>query len=339
MCAGRMAIRLFSFPQAEPPAHFSHEDDWEYHEADKIRPRARTCKGFAMSRWFRVAADIFEHEFFAQSEMSEREAFLWLVAKAAWKDTRHRVGAEMLPVPRGSLFVTLREICAAWGWKSDFRVRTFLDAMEAEGMIKRTANAGKTCVSICNYDRYQTPSAEDKRNINEPETHGKRTENALKIPVYQDTKEYTSLRSVAPQGGLPKKSKIEIEEIEGVSKSLLADWKAVRKAKRAGPVTKSALEALQREADKANISVAYAVQLCAERGWQSFQADYKFTKPDSGAGPVVTSQVFLTPADPEWNDWVEYRRKIGAPKPAAVSTHNEMRGSWFPSKQPPQARA
>lgn len=158
-----------------------------------------------MSRWFRVAADIFEHEFFAHSEMSEREAFLWLLAKAAWKDTRHRVGAEMLPVPRGSLFVTLREICAAWGWKSDFRVRSFLDAMENEGMIKRTANAGKTCVSICNYDRYQTPDNEDKRKENEPETHGKRTENALKIPVYQDTKEEdpSSLRSDGAQRGKP----------------------------------------------------------------------------------------------------------------------------------------
>lgn len=288
-----------------------------------------------MSRWVRVSCNIFDHETFAKSEFSEREAWLWLIINSAWKDTSHRVGMSMVHVPRGSLFVTLRGLRDAWKWQSDHRVRGFLELLENGRMISREQGAGKTHITICNYSKFQLEAQETGATGAQEGRNG----GAIKIPLYHYTKEDTSLRSVSPRGGSPKKSKIEIEEIEGVSKNLLADWKAVRKAKRAGPVTKSALEALQREADKANISVAYAVQLCAERGWQSFQADYKFTKPDSGAGPVQTSQVFLSPADPEWNEWVEYRRKIGAPKPAAVSTHNETRGQWFPSKQPPHARA
>jgi hypothetical protein len=138
-----------------------------------------------MSRWFRVSTDIFEHELFAQSEMSEREAFLWIVAKAAWKETRHRIGADMVPVPRGSLFVTLRELCSAWGWKSDHKVRTFLDVLERERMVEKFTGAGKTRLTVCNYDKYQNPPQESGAS----EAQGGRTEGALKIPVYQNTKE------------------------------------------------------------------------------------------------------------------------------------------------------
>jgi hypothetical protein len=136
-----------------------------------------------MSRWVRVSADIFEHEFFARSEMSEREAWLWLITKAAWKDTRHRIGGDMVVCERGSLFFTLRGLADVWGWKSDTRVRAFLDALEKERMIERKTNAGKTQVFVTNYDTYQST----ERKENAEETQEKRKENALKIPEYKDT--------------------------------------------------------------------------------------------------------------------------------------------------------
>ncbi len=45
-----------------------------------------------MSRWIRVSTSIFDHDLFSEQAFTEREAWLWLVAKAAWKPTRHRVG-------------------------------------------------------------------------------------------------------------------------------------------------------------------------------------------------------------------------------------------------------
>lgn len=55
---------------------------------------------------------------------------------------------------------------------------------------------------------------------------------------------------------------------------LLKDFLAVRKAKRAGPLTKTALAGLQREADKAGLTLADAVAACCELGWQSFNAGW-----------------------------------------------------------------
>lgn len=68
----------------------------------------------------------------------------------------------------------------------------------------------------------------------------------------------------------------------GVEAQHAVDWLKVRKAKRAGN-TQSALKALIREAGKAGITIAAAVEMAAERNWQSFQAEYIAGKGKQGA--------------------------------------------------------
>jgi hypothetical protein len=63
-------------------------------------------------------------------------------------------------------------------------------------------------------------------------------------------------------------------ELREVPASLVSEWKLVRKAKRAGPITETVLKAMIREADKAGINLVDAVRICVERGWQGFRADY-----------------------------------------------------------------
>ncbi len=55
---------------------------------------------------------------------------------------------------------------------------------------------------------------------------------------------------------------------------LLNDFIQVRKAKKAGALTKTAIAGLQREADKAGISLEAAVTACCEYGWQGFNAQW-----------------------------------------------------------------
>ncbi len=62
--------------------------------------------------------------------------------------------------------------------------------------------------------------------------------------------------------------------IPDVPPTLLADYIEVRKAKRAGPLTKTALDGLRREADKAGLSLADAIAYCCEAGWQGFNAGW-----------------------------------------------------------------
>lgn len=136
-----------------------------------------------MSRWIRVQTSIFDHELFASAELSQREAWLWLITNAAWKETRHRIGNEVLDVPVGSMFVTLRSLQSAWRWGSDKRVRTFLSMLENERMIETKTDAGKTQITVCNYSRYQDAG----RTEDASRTHTGRSADALKTPVHQDT--------------------------------------------------------------------------------------------------------------------------------------------------------
>jgi uncharacterized protein YdaU (DUF1376 family) len=59
----------------------------------------------------------------------------------------------------------------------------------------------------------------------------------------------------------------------GVSESIFKDYLEVRKAKKA-KWTQTALKGLQREADKAKMSLQDVMQLCCERNWVGFKAEW-----------------------------------------------------------------
>ncbi len=60
---------------------------------------------------------------------------------------------------------------------------------------------------------------------------------------------------------------------DGVSESIFKDYLEVRKTKKA-KWTETALKGLQREANKANISLEKAMQICCERNWVGIQASW-----------------------------------------------------------------
>lgn len=72
-----------------------------------------------------------------------------------------------------------------------------------------------------------------------------------------------------------KKSDLGISEIVelGIDQSLARDFLALRAKKRA-PLTKTALDGIMRESHKAGISLTEALQVCCEKGWQGFDADW-----------------------------------------------------------------
>ena len=60
---------------------------------------------------------------------------------------------------------------------------------------------------------------------------------------------------------------------EGVSDFIFKDYLEVRKAKKA-KWTQTALKGLQREADKAKLTLEQVMQLCCERNWVGFKAEW-----------------------------------------------------------------
>ena len=73
----------------------------------------------------------------------------------------------------------------------------------------------------------------------------------------------------------PKTKKIGLKDLIelGVNEQFAQDWIEIRKAKRA-PLTKTALDAIIKEAEKAKLSLNYAIRVCVENSWQGFKADW-----------------------------------------------------------------
>jgi uncharacterized protein YdaU (DUF1376 family) len=78
------------------------------------------------------------------------------------------------------------------------------------------------------------------------------------------------------QDTLPKKN--TVAPPEGVTDAVWQDWLKLRKAKKAA-VTQTALDGIQREADKARVSLQTALETCCERGWTGFKAEWMQSQP------------------------------------------------------------
>jgi hypothetical protein len=59
----------------------------------------------------------------------------------------------------------------------------------------------------------------------------------------------------------------------GVGRDVAESWLKVRRAKRA-EVTSIAIDGIQREAEKAGLTLEAALRMCCERGWAAFLADW-----------------------------------------------------------------
>lgn len=112
------------------------------------------------------------------------------------------------------------------------------------------------------------------------------------------------------------KTKNQLKTPEGVSDSLFKDYLAVRKAKNA-KWTETAFKGLQREADKAKMSLSDVMQMCCERGWAGFKAEW------------VSESVITQKKNPLiTNDQIEeaYRIECGKdPKLARFNSYYEMK--------------
>ena len=101
-----------------------------------------------------------------------------------------------------------------------------------------------------------------------------------------------------------KQKNDQVEKIValGADRQHAADWLAVRKAKRA-PLTDTAITSLGREANKAGITFAEGVRLCAERGWQALKAEWlerdKQSKHDPHRDRSYDLQHYQTPTNPD----------------------------------------
>lgn len=79
--------------------------------------------------------------------------------------------------------------------------------------------------------------------------------------------------TTAPKGGVSPKSS-DIKQLflnDGCASDDLRDWVTARKGAK---VTEAVYKGMKREAEKAGITLAEAVRICAENSWRGFRAEY-----------------------------------------------------------------
>lgn len=64
-----------------------------------------------------------------------------------------------------------------------------------------------------------------------------------------------------------------VERPDGVAEVVWLDFLQLRRAKRS-PLTRTALDGLRRESERAGLMLGEALSVCCERGWQTFRADW-----------------------------------------------------------------
>jgi len=161
-----------------------------------------------MSGWFAVQRNIFDHDLFMKEPFTEREAWMWIISKAAYEQTSHRIANEVLTVERGSFYCTQRELAATWQWGTT-KVRSFLNVTQSQNMISIDNKTKKTLISVCNYEVYQSGQGLTKTQTKQPnyeiKTQPKHSQNTKEEINNLTTNNNSSFHSeLSPNQILPK---------------------------------------------------------------------------------------------------------------------------------------
>lgn len=119
-----------------------------------------------MSGWIVLARGWRDDEVFDDcGPMSEREAWVWLIEKAAWK-TCHRRNAkgERITVERGQFHTSLRNLSTAFGWGKN-KVARYLEKLNDYGLIGTVAGQSGCMITICNYAKYQNKKDSEEQEV------------------------------------------------------------------------------------------------------------------------------------------------------------------------------
>lgn len=252
-----------------------------------------------MARARNIKPGFFANEKLAECDPLARLLFagLWCLAdrEGRLEDRPKRIRAEVLPY----------DVCDA---------DALLDQLQQHGFILRYEACEHRCIQVLNFDKHQNPHMKEAKSslpapcvddadngssgaspeqapdehsasmVQEQEEHQKSpAESGFLIPdsgslipdsLIPDPLKVADKSATAGKPPRGPGKRAAVPSIDGVPDSLFAEWLQVRKAKKAGPVSQTVVDALQREAGAAGITVEQAVRTCVERGWQGFNAEW-----------------------------------------------------------------
>lgn len=188
--------------------------------------------------------------------------------------------------------------------------RDRLDAPDEQTLqngTRRSQNAS-TCISVACLENETPPmSDEDLENLFADAQLEERTplEKGVRTPLEKGDhlfsgKEEKGTHPSEQRTERPKKKRTSIARPDSVSEQVWNDFSALR-TKRRAPITETALKGIQREAEKAGITLEEALSTCCERGWQGFKAEwYRREKLEQKNASKAEYQL---PSNDDWDNY------------------------------------
>ena len=231
-----------------------------------------------MSGWICLHRGIQSHWIYADA--NKLKAWLDLLLTANIEDKKFMIKSQMITCKRGQLAVSQKTLEQRWKWSRN-QVRHFLELLENDGMITIESNHLTSIITICNYREFQ--DLQPAKGTAESTSEGTAEGTAEGKQLNNRTIKQLNKKEIDS----PKRTVSSLLSDFGINGQLAKDFIALRKEKKAA-ITETALNRMKTQSVKAGLSMQEAVEICIERNWQGFNADWYQEKPKTVLKQVIT---------------------------------------------------
>jgi hypothetical protein len=215
-----------------------------------------------MSGWLKLHRALSTHAI--SSDPQTLSVWIHILMLANFVESKKVVNGKMITIHPGQL-ITSRASLAARVGVSESKIQRVLSLLESEQQIEQLTNSRYRLITVLAWDKYQGGEQPDEQPVNIPRTSREHT-----IRSKEFKKESKALGAEAPAPNKKTSLGVDFLTNQGVDSQHAADWLKARKV----PLTQTAWVAIEREAEKAGITSAMAVQVSAENTWRGFRADW-----------------------------------------------------------------
>jgi hypothetical protein len=218
-----------------------------------------------MSGWLKLHRALSTHAI--SSDPQTLSVWVHILMLANFVESKKVVNGKMITIHPGQL-ITSRASLATRVGVSESKIQRVLSLLESEQQIEQLTNSRYRLITVLAWDKYQGGEQPDEQPANIPRTSHEHTIRSKEFK--KDKKESKTLGAEAPAPNKKTSLGVDFLTDQGVDSQHAADWLKARKV----PLTQTAWVAIEREAAKAGITSAMAVQLSAENTWRGFKAEW-----------------------------------------------------------------
>lgn len=123
-----------------------------------------------MEGWISLYRKIQEHWLWTKRrKFSQFEAWISLLFKANFKDTKIMLGDTLVDIKKGSFITSEVKLAEEWKWDRS-TVRKFLKTLEEQKMIQKNSTSKYTSITIENWELYQNTQQQNRQQNNNKTT-------------------------------------------------------------------------------------------------------------------------------------------------------------------------